>query len=100
MALGVGLVLMVGLGQLQEDHPEIGDVRGRGLMVASEFTTPDGQPWGERAGAVARASHEKGLMLLTCGPYGNTVRWIPPLVVDQAQIQDGLAIFAGALDAG
>lgn len=98
-AADMGIVLTTGLRKLQEEHPEIGDVRGWGLMIASEFTTPDGEPWGERATAVAKACHERNLMLLTCGAYGNVIRWIPPLVVNQSQIQEALAIFATALDA-
>jgi 4-aminobutyrate aminotransferase len=94
----MGDMLMVGLGRLQEEHPEIGDVRGRGLMVASEFTTPEGQPWGERAQAVAKAAYRQNLMLLTAGAYGNVIRWIPPLVVDQEQIQEALTIFTAALN--
>ena len=93
----MGEMLMVGLGQLQEEHPEIGDVRGRGLMVATEFSAPDGQPWVDRAQAVAKASHEQNLMLLTAGAYNNVIRWIPPLVVNKEQIQEALTIFAGSL---
>jgi len=83
---------------LQETHPEIGDVRGRGLMVATEFTTPEGRPWGDRAKAAAAACRERDLLLLTCGPYGQVLRWIPPLVVNQTQILEALDIFAEALD--
>jgi len=96
----MGQVLMTGLRRLQEDYPAIGDVRGRGLMVASEFSRPDGQPWPEMAGAVAKAAYERDLMLLTCGTFGNVIRWIPPLVVDQAQIQEALTIFADAVAVG
>lgn len=96
-AANMGIVLTTGLRKLQEEHPEIGDVRGWGLMVASEFSTPDGEPWGERATAVAKACHERNLMLLTCGAYGNVIRWIPPLVVNQSQIQEALGIFNEAL---
>ncbi|MBE7528510.1 MAG: aminotransferase class III-fold pyridoxal phosphate-dependent enzyme [Chloroflexi bacterium] len=98
-AADMGIVLTTGLRKLQEEHPEIGDVRGWGLMVASEFTTPAGEPWGERATAVAKACHEQNLMLLTCGAYGNVIRWIPPLVVNQSQIQDALQIFSKAITA-
>lgn len=94
----MGTVLMTGLRKLQEAHDEIGDVRGRGLMVATEFTTPAGEPWGEKAGAVTKACRENGLLLLTCGAYGNVVRWIPPLVVKQEQIEASLEIFEAALD--
>lgn len=96
-AAEMGEALMAGLGQLQEEFPEIGDVRGLGLMVATEFTRPDGQTWPERASAVAQAAHWSGLMLLTCGTDGNVIRWIPPLIVDQSQIQEALALFTEAL---
>jgi len=74
----MGPVLMSGLRKLQEEHPGIGDVRGLGLMVAAEFTSPQGEPWTERAKAVIKAAMSNGLLLLTCGPWDNTVRWIPP----------------------
>jgi 4-aminobutyrate aminotransferase len=89
--------LLDGLRRLQADFAVIGDVRGLGLMVASEFTQ-DGEPATEAAKAVAKAAAEGGLLLLTCGTYDNVVRWIPPLVVTAAQIEEALQIFAGALD--
>ena len=99
-AAQMGGVLMAGLRRLQEDHPEIGDVRGLGLMVATEFTRPEAarrEPWTERAKAVTRAALDGGLMLLTCGSYDNTIRWIPPLVVNEAQVKDALRMFEAAL---
>jgi 4-aminobutyrate aminotransferase len=95
----LGGVLQAGLRQLQEDHPEIGDVRGLGLMVATEFTTPRREPWTDRAKAVTKAALDADLMLLTCGSYDNIIRWIPPLIVNEQQIKDALGVFAGALDA-
>ncbi len=89
--------LLEGLRRLQTSFPVIGDVRGLGLMVATEFTQ-DGQPAKAVAKAVARAAAQDGLLLLTCGTYDNVVRWIPPLVVTEAQIDEALQIFAGALD--
>ena len=96
-AARMGEVLLAGLRQIQRSHPEIGDVRGRGLMVASEMTDPSGEPWTDRAKAVVRAAFDEGLLLLTCGSYENTVRWIPPLVVNASQIEDGLERFERAL---
>ncbi len=98
-AAAMGEVLRNGLRQLQQTHPEIGDVRGRGLMIASEFTDPQGEPWTARAKAVARAAYQQGLLLLTCGSYDNIIRWIPPLVVSVSQIEDGLKKFQAALEA-
>ena len=101
-AAAMGGVLMAGLRRLQEDHPEIGDVRGLGLMVASEFTKPGSatrEPFTDRAKAVTKAALDNGLMLLTCGSYDNTIRWIPPLVVNEAQVKEALGMFEAALRA-
>ncbi len=93
----MGELLRNGLHLLQKVNPEIGDVRGLGLMVATEFTTPDGEPWGQLVGAVVQEARKRGLLLLTCGAYGHIVRWIPPLIVTPPQIQDALRCFAEAL---
>lgn len=92
-----GLQLVTGLRHLQEEYPGIGDVRGLGLMIGAEFRTPDGKPDKTSAKAVAHAALDRKLMLLTCGPWDNTIRWIPPLVVSEAQITDALAIFKESL---
>ncbi|MCC7359615.1 MAG: aminotransferase class III-fold pyridoxal phosphate-dependent enzyme [Anaerolineales bacterium] len=94
----MGGVLQAGLRRLQEDHPEIGDVRGLGLMVATEFTMPTREPWTDRAKAVAARALDAGLLLLTCGSYDNVIRWIPPLMVSEAQIKEALAVFAAGLE--
>jgi len=96
-AADMSQVLMAGLRQIQEEHPEIGEVRGRGLMLATEFTDSSGEPWTDRARAVVRAAFDEGLLLLTCGSYDNVIRWIPPLIVNTAQIHDGLQRFQRAL---
>lgn len=97
-AARMGEVLMVGLHHLQEEFPIIGDVRGLGLMVATEFTAPDGSPAQSVAKAVRLACLERKLLLLTCGPYDNIIRWIPPLVVTRSQIREALAVFEAALN--
>lgn len=95
----MGTLLMIGLRKLQEQYPEIGDVRGRGLMIATEFSKANGDPWGDKASAIVKICRDNGLLLLTCGPYGNVIRWIPPLIVTQSQIQDALTVFEDALRA-
>ena len=92
-----GAQLMDGLRRLQKEFPSIGDVRGLGLMVATEFSK-NGEPDTDLAKALVKAAFERGLMLLTCGTYDNAIRWIPPLVVTPAQIDEALTIFAAALD--
>jgi len=92
-----GLQLVTGLRKLQEEFPIIGDVRGLGLMVATEFRTPDRKPAKATAKAVVHACQERQLLLLTCGAYDNVIRWIPPLIVSEAQINDALDILGEAL---
>ena len=98
-SLARGAQLLTGLLKLQQDFSVIGDVRGLGLMTATEFTKANGDPDTDSAKAVAKAAFERGLMLLTCGTYDNVIRWIPPLVVSEAEIDEALKIFASALDA-
>jgi 4-aminobutyrate aminotransferase len=92
-----GEQLMNGLRQLQAEFSCIGEVRGLGLMVATEFGR-SGQPDTATAKAVIKAAQEAGLLLLSCGTYDNVLRWIPPLVVTEDQIKDALNIFAAVLD--
>lgn len=95
-AAAMGQVLQAGLRRLQEDHPSIGDVRGLGLMVGTEFTTAQGEPHTTAAKAVVKQAFEHGLLLLTCGTYDNVVRWIPPLIVSEPQIKHALEILRPA----
>ncbi len=93
-----GEQLSNGLRAVQRQYPVIGEVRGPGLMVATEFTGADGQPDKGTCKRVQTACLESGLMLLTCGPFENVIRWIPPLVVSETQIDEALAVFTGALE--
>jgi 4-aminobutyrate aminotransferase len=72
-------------------------VRGLGLMVATEFRTPDNKPDKNTSKAVIHASQERKLLLLSCGTYDNIIRWIPPLIVTEKQINDALSVFGEAL---
>ncbi|MEU8342891.1 4-aminobutyrate aminotransferase [Actinomadura meyerae] len=92
-----GARLNDGLRKVAADHPEIGDVRGLGLMQASEFTGPDGEPDAAAAQRAHKAAADHGLLLLTCGAYGNVVRMIPPLIVTEAQVDDALALWSRAV---
>jgi 4-aminobutyrate aminotransferase len=89
----MGALLMERLRGLQQEFPIIGDVRGLGLMIAAEFTALDGSPATDLAKAVVKGCLKRHLLLLTCGPWDNTVRWIPPLVVTTEQIEEALEVF-------
>jgi 4-aminobutyrate aminotransferase len=82
---------------LQQRYPVIGDIRGLGLMIGTEFRGPDHQPDKPTAKGVAHACLDRGLMLLTCGPWDNTIRWIPPLMVSAEQVDQAMNIFEDAL---
>ena len=94
-----GAQLKEGLRKVAADHGAIGDVRGLGLMVGSEFTTPDGRPDPATARRAQQAAADRGLLLLTCGAWSNVVRMIPPLVVSAAQVDEAIAIWAEAVRA-
>jgi 4-aminobutyrate aminotransferase len=94
-----GAQLVAALHEVQSEFPALGDVRGLGLMIATEFTRADGAPDTDTAKATVKACQEAGLLLLTCGTYDNVIRWIPPLVVEQAQIAEAVQVFAQALGA-
>ena len=82
-------------------HPGIAEVRGRGAMCALELVRPGTlEPDPAAAAAVAGACHREGVVVLTCGTYGNVVRLLPPLVIDDDLLGDGLDVLIGALGTG
>jgi len=93
-----GIQLMMCLRKFQEEYPQIGDVRGKGLMVGTEFIIDGSQAKAKQlVKDVIHSAEEKNLLLLSCGTYDNTVRWIPPLNVTSEQINDGLNISGDSL---
>ncbi|MFC2025953.1 aspartate aminotransferase family protein [Chloroflexota bacterium] len=97
-AISRGEQLMDGLRSLQHNYPHIAQVRGLGLMVGAEIRTQNGQPDKEKAKALVKACLNLKLILLTCGPWDNTIRWIPPLVVTREQVDQALTTFEDALN--
>src|SRR6266536_3159793 len=71
----------------------IGDVRGRGAMIAIELVRPGTlEPAADIAARVAKACHTAGLVVLTCGTFGNVLRFLPPLVIGEQLLEEGLSI--------
>ncbi|SDY71819.1 4-aminobutyrate aminotransferase apoenzyme [Micromonospora pattaloongensis] len=94
-------VMTARLRQVAARDPRIAEVRGRGAMLAVELVQPDGfTPDPLATAAVSAACHRAGLLTLTCGTYGNVLRFLPPLVIDESTLTRGLdildAAFAGA----
>ena len=93
-----GEQLRAGLTALARQHPAIADVRGPGLMVGCELMTVDGAPDAPRVAAIASHCREYGqLLLMNAGTAGNVLRWMPPLVVTEPEIDRALAAFEAAL---
>jgi 4-aminobutyrate aminotransferase len=75
----------------------IGDVRGLGLMIGIELSREDGTPDAEAMTHVKKQSQEEGMFILSCGPNGNVIRFIPPLVVTREELDQGIDIVDRAL---
>ena len=101
----VGERLRRHLTSLASRHPSVGDVRGRGLMLGVEIVDPEGKPdalghpppSGPLASAVQRAALERGLILEVGGRFGATLRFLPPLIITEAQIDQVAEIVDAAL---
>ncbi|MGW2259170.1 4-aminobutyrate--2-oxoglutarate transaminase [Streptomyces sp. NPDC001780] len=87
------------LSALREKYDLIGDVRGRGAMIAIELVKDrrTKEPAPEATAALAAACHAAGLLVLTCGTYGNVLRFLPPLVIGEDLLEEGLDILENAL---
>jgi 4-aminobutyrate aminotransferase/(S)-3-amino-2-methylpropionate transaminase len=78
----------------------VAEVRGRGAMIGVELVRPGTlEPDADAARRVAAACLTAGVVLLTCGTWGNVVRLLPPLVIEPALLDDALDVLAGALAA-
>ena len=96
----IGEVMLERLRALAAEHPQIGDVRGRGAMVAIELVTPgttDADP--AEAARISAACHQQGVVTLTCGTFGNVLRFLPPLVIGDDLLTEGLDVIAAAVAA-
>jgi 4-aminobutyrate aminotransferase / (S)-3-amino-2-methylpropionate transaminase / 5-aminovalerate transaminase len=99
----VGATIMARLRSFAERYDVVGDVRGRGAMCAMELVTDRGtkEPLGTDAvNAVARRCLENGVIILTAGTYGNVIRLLPPVNIEDALLDEGLQVLDDALAAG
>ena len=99
-ALAIEAIMRERLEALQAANPEVGDIRGRGAMIAIELVKPGTlDPDPELAGRVSKAAHAQGVVTLTCGTYGNVLRFLPPLTIPDHLLREGLDVVAAAFDA-
>ncbi|QNE21204.1 4-aminobutyrate--2-oxoglutarate transaminase [Kribbella qitaiheensis] len=101
-------LMLPALEELATRHPSIGDIRGRGAMIAIELvddalaTNPTATaaktPNAAATAAIAKACHAEGLVVLTAGTYGNVLRFLPPLVIPHDLLREGLEILGKSFD--
>ena len=92
-ARAIGKTMLDRLGALQDADARIGDVRGRGAMIAVELVKPGTtDPDADLTRAVAAAAHAQGLVVLTCGTYGNVLRFLPPLSIPDHLLDEALDV--------
>lgn len=83
---------------LQSAFPAIGEVRGRGAMIAIEFVKAGGkEPDADLTKAIAAECLAQGVVILTCGTYGNVIRLLPPLVIGDELLNDAFDVLETAI---
>ncbi|MEU7182236.1 4-aminobutyrate--2-oxoglutarate transaminase [Streptomyces celluloflavus] len=93
----IGEVMKPRLAAMAEKYDIIGEVRGRGAMIAIELVqSGTKEPNPQATGALAKACHQEGLLVLTTGTYGNVLRFLPPLVIGEDLLNEGLDIIEAA----
>jgi 4-aminobutyrate aminotransferase / (S)-3-amino-2-methylpropionate transaminase / 5-aminovalerate transaminase len=95
----IGDTMLSVLQDLQATHEAVGDVRGRGAMVAIELVAGDRAPAPELTARIARRCHQEGVLVLTAGSYGNVLRFLPPLSISDALLTEGLEVLRAAVAA-
>ena len=98
-ALELEAIIRDELTTLQARDGRIGDIRGRGAMMAIELTDADGNPDAALTGKVAKHCHLQGVVVLTCGTDGNVIRLLPPLSIGDELLREGIRVIGEALEA-
>jgi 4-aminobutyrate aminotransferase/(S)-3-amino-2-methylpropionate transaminase len=89
----IGEIMLPRLAQMQAQYPVIGDVRGRGAMVAVELVKPGTlEPATAEIAAVVKQCHAEGVLVLTAGTYGNVLRFLPPLTMPEELLEEALGV--------
>ncbi|MGX1792849.1 4-aminobutyrate--2-oxoglutarate transaminase [Microbacterium sp. NPDC055312] len=94
----IGAVLTERLQAIRENDGRLGEIRGHGAMIAVEFVDAEtGAPDAALTAAVAKACVAEGVIILTCGTFGNVIRFLPPLSIGDDLLNEGIDVLAAAL---
>lgn len=89
----IGKIMVDALTAMQKKYPVIGEIRGRGAMIAIELVQPGSkEPNGAVMSAVVKYAQSKGVLFLTAGTYGNVLRFLPPLVISDELVKDAMNV--------
>ena len=89
----IGKIMVAALTEMQKKYPVIGEVRGRGAMIAIELVQPGSkEPNGDVLGKVVKYAQSKGVLFLTAGTYGNVLRFLPPLVISDDLVKEAMSV--------
>ena len=99
-AAHIGALISDFFTKIQATDDRIGEIRGRGAMAALELVESGSKkPAALLTGAIAKAAGEQGVIVLTCGTYGNVIRFLPALTISDELLLEGLQVVADALAA-
>lgn len=97
-AMEIEALLVPRLEGLKAQHPVIGEVRGRGAMIAIEFVEPGTlNPNSAAVDAVVKFCHQNGVLVLNAGTFGNVIRFLPPLAITNAQLNEAIDVLAAGI---
>jgi 4-aminobutyrate aminotransferase/(S)-3-amino-2-methylpropionate transaminase len=100
IAKDIEAIMLSRLTAMQINHPTIGDIRGRGAMIAIELVKPGTmEPDATRTAALNKYCHQHGVVTLTAGTYGNVFRFLPPLTIPVPLLEEALGILEAAFEA-
>lgn len=96
----IGAIMLETLNAIAAKHAIVGEIRGRGAMIAIELVEPGTKnPNPDAMAKVIKYCQSKGVLILTAGTYGNVIRFLPPLVITEELLKDAMSVFAEAFDA-
>src|SRR5699024_3862669 len=94
----IGEVITEHFTQAQKEDSRIGDIRGRGAMMAIEFVDPETkEPQAKLVNYIAVEARKQGVMTLTAGTYGNVLRLLQPVVIGEGLLKEGLSVISDIL---